>query len=338
MRGKHSSPLRRFLSLGMQVALAPLALAAACSLIAVAPGHAQEEAAPAAPAGRPAWLPKPEPCPASGYAAPRYGLVGRNGGDGPAATEAASPCVPQAVQDAAEAVGMARAHGGSPWGLKNVVTVMFAGSGTFAVDGAKPQTVSRVDVQIHYGLPAARVMITSAAGAKPDIRVFNDGLAWTEVSEGVGGAAAPAAAAHEELVLTKLTPFGALWSEIEAEAHVKVMKVKGQTVLVGASPYDGIEVTTTLDDKNFPVSVSVKDGKNVYGATFANYHKNTWGQKDYSTLWEPDYGVTFPTKITWTKNGRPYADLTVNEFKSNAYVVFPVPDGLTPGTSKVASK
>ena len=35
-------------------------------------------------------------CPASGYFAPMYGVMGRNGGDGTAPTEAMSPCPPAA--------------------------------------------------------------------------------------------------------------------------------------------------------------------------------------------------------------------------------------------------
>ena len=35
--------------------------------------------------------------------------------------------------------------------------------------------------------------------------------------------------------------------------------------------------------------------------------------------------VIFPSQISWTLDGRPLADLKVTAFKSNPYVVFPVP-------------
>jgi len=45
-------------------------------------------------------------CPPGGYAPPLYGSFGQNGGGGQTAYEIASPCIPQAVRDAAEAIGM----------------------------------------------------------------------------------------------------------------------------------------------------------------------------------------------------------------------------------------
>lgn len=40
-----------------------------------------------------AAAPRTFACPASGHHPPMYGTVGRNGGDGPAAVEIASPCL-----------------------------------------------------------------------------------------------------------------------------------------------------------------------------------------------------------------------------------------------------
>ena len=125
--------------------------------------------------------------------------------------------------------------------------------------------------------------------------------------------------------MLKLTPFGALWSAIDSEAHVKVSQVGGKTQLASVSPYDGLNVVTTLDADKRPATVTVKDGRNVYGATFANYH----GTPDPTKIdWEPDYQIVFPGEITWTKNGKAWATFHVTGFFSNPYVVFPVPTGL----------
>ena len=67
-------------------------------------------------------------CPASGYAPPMYGVFGQNGGGGQTSYEIASPCIPNAVRDAAEAIGMGRTK---PLGVKNVITIMFSAEGTF---------------------------------------------------------------------------------------------------------------------------------------------------------------------------------------------------------------
>jgi hypothetical protein len=38
------------------------------------------------------------------------------------------------------------------------------------------------------------------------------------------------------------------------------------------------------------------------------------------------------------KNGRPFADLTVTYYRSNPYVVFPVPDNVKAAEKQVAAK
>jgi hypothetical protein len=278
-------------------------LVVACSAASTAPaqilgGGADE---------RPKWT-----CPPSGYFPPVYGVVGRNGGDGLAPTEVISPCTPDTVRKAADAIGMARSHGNSPLGLKSVVTTIFTAEGTYAANGKAPTKVDHLDFHIHYGLPGARLMVTT--GGKTAIRAMNDDYGWTEVTE--GGAATPAQSQARDLyALTKLTPYGAMWSVIEAEGHTQVSTVGGKTVLRGTSPYDDLDVTETLDAQNRPESVKVVDGNTTYGATFSDYRSDL----------EPDYLFRFPKHLVWTKDGQPLADLTVSYYRTNPYVAFPVP-------------
>lgn len=253
-------------------------------------------------------------CPPSGYAPPMYGVFGQNGGGGQVSYEIASPCIPKEVRDAAEAIGMGRTK---PLGVKNVITIMFTADGTLA-DAGGADKLTKADFHINYVIPAMRMFLNgSRADGKPlsEIRVFADKYAWNEAKEGID--ATPAMAAlPERAPLLKLTPFGALWSVIDSEAHTKVTTAGGKTVLSGTSPYDGFELTTTLDDKHRPESVTVKANGHVYGATFA----------DYRDTWEPAYLVIFPSEIHWTMDNRPLADLKVTAFKSNPYVVFPIPE------------
>jgi hypothetical protein len=250
-----------------------------------------------------------------------YALFGQNGGDGLTAYEIASPCIGQEVRDAAVAIGMGR---DKLLGVKNVITIMFSAEGTMA-DPRGMAKLTKADFHIAYYLPAMRMFLN---GTHPDgkplkeIRVFEDTYAWNETEEGRG--ATPAMnTLQDRAPLIKLTPFGALWSVIEAEGHTKVTMVNGKTVLTGTSPLDGIEVSTTLDAEHRPIEVTATANGHTYGATFA----------DYRDTWEPKYLVIFPSQIKWMLDGKPLAALRVTAFKSNPYVVFPVPDVVRQGTS-----
>lgn len=271
----------------------------------------------------------PPTCPPSGYMPQAYyALFGQNGGDGNTAFEIASPCIGKEVRDAAESIGMGRSK---LLGVKNVITIMFSAKGTMA-DAGGMSKLTKADFHIAYYLPAMRMFLN---GTRPDgkplkeIRVFEETYAWNETEEGRG--ATPAMnTLNDRAPLLKLTPFGAMWSLIEAEGHTVVSKTAdGKTVLTGTSPYDGIEVAVTLEDKHqelgaydasdtmrLPMQVTAKANGHVYGATFADYRDNL----------EPNAWVIFPSQIKWTLDGKPLADLQVTYFRSNPYVVFPIPD------------
>jgi hypothetical protein len=273
----------------------------------------------------------PATCPANGYGAQAYyGVFGQNGGDGNTAYEVASPCIGKDVREVAESIGMGRS---TVLGVKNVIGIQFRAEGTMT-DGAGMAKLTTSEFQIAYYIPAMRAMLNGTkANGQPlkEIRVFADQYAWNEAQEGRGATAAMNAL-NDRLPLIKLTPFGALWSVIEAEGHTAVTKTAdGKTVLTGTSPYDGIEVAITVEDSKqhaklgpygttelirLPVAVTAKSNGHVYGATFADYRGDL----------EPNVWMIFPTQIKWTLDGKPLADLKVTFFRSNPYIVFPIPD------------
>ena len=279
----------------------------------------------AAPAG-----PAPT-CPASGYGAQAYYAgFGQNGGDGQTFYEIASPCIGQDVREVALSIGMGR---NSLLGVKNVIGAMFRVDGTLA-DGAGMAKLAGAEFQMAYYIPAMRAILKGTkANGQPlnEIRVFADQYAWNETQEGRGATAAMNTL-NDRLPLIKLTPFGAMWSVIEAEGHTVVSKAAdGKTVLTGTSPYDGIEVAITVEDSRqhvklgpydptelirLPVAVTAKANGHTWGATFANYRGDL----------EPNVWMIFPTQIKWTLDGKPLADLQVTFFRSNPYIVFPIPD------------
>ncbi|HXD20964.1 MAG TPA: hypothetical protein VN654_28330 [Vicinamibacterales bacterium] len=304
------------------IAVAAVALLAGGVLTAQEGRGGRGMAAPAGP---------PPACPASGYGAQAYYAgFGQNGGDGQTFYEIASPCIGQDVRDVALSIGMGR---NSLLGVKNVIGVQFRANGTLA-DGAGMAKLANAEFHIAYNIPAMRAMLkgTKASGQPlNEIRVFADQYAWNEAQEGRGATAAMNTL-NDRLPLIKLTPFGAMWSVIEAEAHTVVSKTAdGKTVLTGTSPYDGIEVAVTVEDsKNhvklgpydptelirLPVAVTAKANGHTWGATFANYRGDL----------EPNVWMIFPTQIKWTLDGKPLADLQVTFFRSNPYIVFPIPD------------
>jgi len=304
------------------VALSAAILVAAAALVAQG---GRGGGAPAAPAGQ-------AMCPPSGYAAQgSYGMFAQND-DGFTAYEIASPCVGKDVRDVAESIGMAR---GKIMGVKNVIGVQFRADGTLA-DGTGMAKLSNAEFHIAYYLPAMRMFLNGTkANGQPlkEIRVFADQYAWNETEQGKGATAATNTL-NDRLPLIKLTPFGAVWSLIEAEGHTAVSKTAdGKTVLTGTSPYDGIETSITVEDSRqhpklgpydptelirLPVAVTAKWNGHTYGATFADYRGDL----------EPNVWMIFPTAIKWTLDGKPLADLKVTFFRSNPYVVFPLPDAV----------
>ena len=284
----------------------PLSVIIGAIFLVVSGASAQQPTAAAPPPARPV-------CPPGSYSPPYYGVFGQNGGDGQTAYEIASPCIGKDVRDAAEAIGMGR---NKLLGVKNVIGIMFSADGTMAGPSGMDK-LTKADFQISYVVPAMRLAVDGThADGKPlkEIRVFADAYAWNEAQEGMGATTAMNSLA-ERAPLIKLTPFGALWSVIEAEGNARVTTVNGKTVLTGTSPYDGIEVSMTLDDLHRPIQVTARANGHVYGASFA----------DYRDTWESKYLVIFPRLISWTLDGRSLADLRVTAFKSNPYVVFPVP-------------
>ena len=280
-----------------------------------------------APAGAPAQVCAPNGYGAQGY----YGLFAQNE-DGFTAYEMASPCIGKDVREVAEAIGMGR---GKVMGIKNVTGVQFRVTGTMA-DGAGMARLTDTEFHMAYNLPAMRMFASGTrANGQPlkEIRAFAIDRAWNETEEGRGATAAMNTFA-DRLPLIKLTPYGAMWSVIEAEGHTTVTKTAdGKTVLTGTSPYDGIEVAVTVEDSRqhpklgpyeptelirLPVAVTAKFNGHTYGATFADYKGDL----------EPSVWMVFPTRITWTLDGKPLADFTVTFFRSNPYIVFPIPDAV----------
>lgn len=180
-------------------------------------------------------------------------------------------------------------------------------------DGAKP--VDHAIFSMSYAIPAIRTDVTRQQ--MRSIEVANGDIAWDEREPGIGAMPSPASAAHR-LRQVWLTPQGALRAMVDARAKdkdaVKVAQTGKQTTFT--LQFQGGPLEVVVDATHRPQTVKWTLANDVYEATFAGY-------KDWELL-----DVFFPTKIVQRVNGKVTADLTVTDFRSNPYVVFPIPADL----------
>ena len=271
--------------------------------------------------------PRKEPCPASGFSRPIWGTFGGNDGV-THPYEIAGSCNPQAVQDAAMTMGLARYM---PLGLLSVQAVRFSAKGTWVDPMAGPIQVDNLTAHVHFYYPGGRFEITGKRRNAPwsNVEVFNDERVWDETSPGVGPKAVPARLLQDRAVWPKLLPQGAMLSIIEAGGTVKISKdAAGNTVMSGKSPYDPMPVTITLDAKGHITRTVVQAYGHTFVGAYFGYNDPNLNYDEVNNKWEPAYGVPWVDRMTWTKDGKLIADLTTTEFKSNPYTVMPPPEFL----------
>ena len=193
--------------------------------------------------------------------------------------------------------------------------IFFVAKGSLASNGTA-RTVDRAVLSMSYFVPAIRMDVTWRAGAKTEreIQVANGALAWNESEPGIGATPTSESAA-ERLRQIWLTPQGAMRALVNTRAKnkdaVTIAQVDGRTTF--SAQFEGAPFEVTVDAEHRPQRVRwTLDGK-VHEAEFRGY-------KDWELL-----DVFFPQRIVQRIDGRVVADLTVTDFRSNPYVVFPVP-------------
>ena len=97
---------------------------------------------------------------------------------------------------------------------------------------------------------------------------------------------------------------------------MSIVEQGGKKVLT--IPIDAIPARVTLGADNRPEKVESSIKHPTLGETTVEI--NYSGYRDFE-----HYGVFFPTHIVEKLGGRPVFDLTVTEFHTNPYIVFPVP-------------
>jgi hypothetical protein len=225
---------------------------------------------------------------------------------------------------AVNALGMER---GIRRDQRSINTVYFVGHGTMSTaaagDPLADREITRAHVSVSYHLPAIRSDVTWRDGAGQEvrqIRVANGRHAWDETEPGVGASATRDSAA-ERLLQVWLTPHGVLRAMVEARAKdpgaVTVARHDQATVL--SMVLEGGPLEVELDGEQRPRRLRWKLAGRAIEVEYSDY-------KDWELL-----DVFFPQRIVQRVDGRVVLALDVTDFRSNPYVVFPVPAVARPG-------
>ena len=226
-----------------------------------------------------------------------------------------------ALAEIANALGMLR---GVQREWKSVNRIYYIADGSISVPGAGNRwtdyKLTRGMIEMNYAMPALRADITRTAGGKTErsIEVARGDAAWNETAPGIGATnAAGAAKARRWLIYT--TPHGVVRAAMEAalkDANSVTADAKGFrfTSPEGAS-------TVALDANKRPSRIEIAINHPVLGATTVATDLSDY--RDWEKL-----GVWFPARIVQTIGARKAQDLRVTEFRSNPYVIFPIPAGV----------
>jgi hypothetical protein len=237
------------------------------------------------------------------------------------------------LQKSSYNTGMLRRVGGSSHGVNGI---MFTATGTMSEPAANgvwtEYKVQKLTAEMTYytyqqGVsrsPGSRwdySLIDTTGKMMRKIYAAAGGAAWDEVTPG-GPATAVADAATYRLTFNWLTPQGLLWAALTPDGKAIVEGVKmsqdgGQTII--SLLVNGIPASVRMDSNDLPVRVETRVKHPTVGDKPLELEYS-----DYEDI-EVGYGVLFPKHIVEKLDGHTILNITVTEFHTNAYSVFPIP-------------
>lgn len=220
-----------------------------------------------------------------------------------------------AITDVADALGMIRGTGRN-W--KSVNRIYLIADGTIAPAPGQPaQRLTRGFIEMSFTLPAIRSDLTLLKSRS--IEVARGETAWNETEPGIGATAATGQA-NARLWRIYTVPHGAVRAAMEAfvrdPASLKFTKSGNVSTFDVVSPAGPLRIIA--DAKNRPTRTELKLGDATIVTDLTDY-------RDWEKL-----GVWFPARIRQTAGGAVVADLTVSEYRTNPYAIFPYPPGMAP--------
>jgi hypothetical protein len=214
-----------------------------------------------------------------------------------------------------------------PQEIEAVVALEQKATGTLQVNG-QTCTLSSYRVSTNYPNTGQRVQYACRLPNGQEVKnvevvsgtyAWDEDIAGAELVPGKGKATPKPAALRERLIRLWSGPQGALKAANAGGDKTTVAEVAGRMTVTYPIPgVAGAMATATLDAKNMPERIEVKDGNTVIEFTYGNYadYNNPLNKID----------ALYAGKIVEKRNGAPVRDLTTTETETaNLYVVMPVP-------------
>ncbi|HEY3157478.1 MAG TPA: hypothetical protein VGJ78_00845 [Vicinamibacterales bacterium] len=214
-----------------------------------------------------------------------------------------------------------------PQEIEAVVALEQKATGTLQVNG-QTCTLSSYRVSTNYPNTGQRVQYACRLPNGQEVKnvevvsgtyAWDEDIAGAELVPGKGKATPKPAALRERLIRLWSGPQGALKAANAGGDKTTVAEVAGRMTVTYPIPgVAGAMATATLDAKNMPERIEVKDGNTVTEFTYGNYadYNNPLNKID----------ALYAGKIVEKRNGAPVRDLTTTETETaNLYVVMPVP-------------
>jgi putative hemolysin len=214
-----------------------------------------------------------------------------------------------------------------PQEIEAIVALEYKATGTVQYNGQNC-AASTYRVSTNYPNSGQRVQYTCKLPNGQDVKnveVVSGTYAWdedipgAELVAGKGHATPKPALLRERLIRLWAGPQGALKAANAGGDKTTVAEVNGKMTVTYPIPgVPGAMATATLDAKNMPERIEVKDGATTTEFTYGNYQD--WN----NPLNKID--AFYAGKIVEKKNGAVVRDLTTVETETaNLYVVMPVP-------------
>ena len=214
-----------------------------------------------------------------------------------------------------------------PQEIEAVVALEQKATGTMQING-QTCTLSSYRVSTNYPNTGQRVQYACRLPNGQEVKnvevlsgtyAWDEDIAGAELVPGKGKATPKPAALRERLIRLWSGPQGALKAANAGGDKTTVAEVAGKMTVTYPIPgAPGAMAIATLDAKNMPERIEVKDGNTVTEFTYGNYadYNNPLNKID----------ALYAGKIVEKRNGVTVRDLTTTETETaNLYVVMPVP-------------